>query len=273
MDKCVYLHKDKEGVVRYVGQGSENRAYEFSKTKRSTAWFKVFNDEYPTVEIVAKKLDVNEANSLESRLISEHRNTCCNIRPVTVPHDMTYEEMDEWFYIDPECPSGLRWKKQRPRSRSRAGDQAGSILQKTNNKKYWQVKLFDTVFKVHRIVYLLKNGSIDRNKVVDHIDGDGTNNKVENLRLVTYFENAHNKVVSQNKKLSVKNVKESRRFYFGVFEVMGEIVSLKVEKKDYPDDKSALSYLVQQIEDLRQKYISNCVDSIYKLKQGLINVR
>lgn len=272
MNKCVYLHKDRYNIVRYVGQGSENRAYEFSKTKRSNAWFKVFNDEIPAVEIVAKGLSVREANKLESQLISEYRNTCCNLRPVTIPHEMTYDEMNEWFYIDPECPSGLRWKKQRPRSRSRAGDQAGSVLQKTGNKKYWQVKIFDTVFKVHRIVYLLNNGFIDSNKVVDHIDGNGTNNKVENLRLVTHFENAHNKLVSQNKKLSVKNVKESRRFYFGVFEVMGEIISLKVEKKDYPDDKSALSCLVQQIEDLRQKYISDCVESGYKFKQDLINV-
>lgn len=273
MSKCVYLHKDKNNIVRYVGQGSECRAYEFSKTKRSVAWFKVFNNEFPIVEIVAKGLDIDEANELESQLILKHKNTCCNLRPVTVPHEMLYEEMNEWFYIDPECPSGLRWKKQRPRSRSRAGHQAGSVLKKTGNKQYWQVKIFDTVYKVHRIVYLLSKGSIEKNKVVDHIDGDGTNNSVDNLRLVTYFENAHNKTVSQNKKLSVKNVKESRRFYFGVFEVKGEIISLKVEKKDYPDDKSALDCLVAKIEKMRQECVYNTVNESENITEGdLINV-
>lgn len=257
MNKCVYLHKDKNGVVRYVGQGSLDRAKCKAKTRRSKAWWDIFAVEKPIVEIFATDLDQNTANEIEKSLIEKHKETCCNIRPVTIPHEMTFEVMNEWFYIDPECPSGLRWKKQRPRSRSREGDQAGAVLKKAHNKVYWQVKVFDTVYKVHRIVYLLHNGSIDNNMLVDHIDGDGTNNRVENLRLVNHFENAHNKTVSANKKLSVKNIKESKRFYFGIFVVKGETISLKVAKRDFQSNDLALNHLVQQIEQLRSKYIQD----------------
>lgn len=41
----------------------------------------------------------------------------------------------------------------------------------------------------HRLVYEKYFGKIPKGKVIDHIDGNRTNNKIENLRLVTPKEN------------------------------------------------------------------------------------
>lgn len=44
-------------------------------------------------------------------------------------------------------------------------------------------------YRTHRFVWECFNGLIPRDKVIDHIDGDKTNNMLSNLRLVTVPEN------------------------------------------------------------------------------------
>jgi hypothetical protein len=45
--------------------------------------------------------------------------------------------------------------------------------------------------RVHRFVWEYFNGPIPPDKVIDHIDGDKTNNALSNLRLVTNKQNIH----------------------------------------------------------------------------------
>ena len=47
-------------------------------------------------------------------------------------------------------------------------------------------------FKQHRIIYYMFTGDPLTNKVVDHIDGDKANNRLNNLRAVTHRENSQN---------------------------------------------------------------------------------
>lgn len=60
------------------------------------------------------------------------------------------------------------------------------------NRFYKRVKLYDNGVRrhyyVHRIVAALFIGSID-GMSVDHIDGNQSNNNVNNLRIVTQYEN------------------------------------------------------------------------------------
>ena len=44
----------------------------------------------------------------------------------------------------------------------------------------------------HRIIWTLVHGTIPKGYVIDHIDGDGCNNRIENLRCVTPSVNATN---------------------------------------------------------------------------------
>lgn len=57
---------------------------------------------------------------------------------------------------------------------------------------------------VHRLVYLTFNGEIDENTVIDHIDQNKFNNKLENLRMITSSENSKNCVKIYNKYVSPK---------------------------------------------------------------------
>lgn len=244
MDKCVYLHKDKDGIVRYVGQGNRERAETTAPSKRTKNWLHYFSKySPPDIEIVQAGLSVEDATELESALIEKYSETICNIRPAKLAHEIDFDTMNEWFYLDDTCPAGLRWKKQRLRSKKREGDQAGSILTKTTGKLYWQVKVFDHVYKVHRIVFLLANGYIDRHSVVDHIDGNGLNNHPSNLRLVSSFENAHNSKVSVAADIHSCKIEESRRRYYALFKHNDEIFSLKVNKVDHVSDEVALETL------------------------------
>ena len=59
-------------------------------------------------------------------------------------------------------------------------------------------------FSIHRLVWEAFNCTIPEGMQIDHIDGDKTNNKLSNLRVVTPKENSNNPV-------TLERVKESNR--------------------------------------------------------------
>lgn len=77
------------------------------------------------------------------------------------------------------------------RGRVKAGEIAGN-LDTSKGKGYWRVKLNGKSYYVHRLIYIMFHGHIPRNKQVDHINQIKTDNRVENLRLVTQTENQWN---------------------------------------------------------------------------------
>lgn len=55
---------------------------------------------------------------------------------------------------------------------------------------------------LHRFIYRLAGISIPQDKMIDHINGDGLDNRLENLRLVTHSENQQNRIVHRQGKLT-----------------------------------------------------------------------
>ncbi len=259
-DKCVYLHKDSNGVVKYVGHGNKDRPFEHSQGKRSKLWYDVFKDTNPAVEIVATNLSYSQAVQLQNDLIKAHKETIVNTSEITPPPYMDFEWFDEWFYVDESSPSGLRWKKQRPRSKMYSGDQAGSLLTKETGKLYWQIKVGRKVYKVHRVVYLLTHGTIDEGLVIDHIDGNGLNNNINNLRLVPHFVNCMNKAVSKTKEFNEKNISETKRSFHACFEFLGKVYNFRIRKDDFDNNDAALEHIknlveTKRIELYKEKYV------------------
>lgn len=80
---------------------------------------------------------------------------------------------------------------------SRYGKPVGS-LRKAKNTYYIIVSIKYEDYYVHRLAWLLIHKTDPLLDDVDHIDGDGTNNKADNLRLVNDSVNRKNSRLSKN---------------------------------------------------------------------------
>jgi hypothetical protein len=74
----------------------------------------------------------------------------------------------------------------------------------------------------HRVIYLMVHGELNTNLCIDHIDQDGTNNKISNLRAVSHKINMKN----------TRRKKNNSTGYCGVYPAGGRFVArLKIGEK------------------------------------------
>lgn len=210
MSYYVYLHLDKESVVRYVGKGAGPRAY--SKTFRSKKWYSLFSEDPPEVIIVKDDLSNDEALTLEELLIEKYSTTIVNCRKSSRVNELNFKELNERLYVSNESKTGLKWRNT-PSFKVKNGNDAGS-LGKSNGKTYYAVRVNRKVYQAHRVVYLLTHGVLCPTLVVNHIDGDGTNNSISNLEAITQRENVLKRKMSKNNLSGVNGV--YARFHKGI---------------------------------------------------------
>ena len=77
----------------------------------------------------------------------------------------------------------------------KAGSEVGAIHTcgtKASKKKYLRTRFNGKFTYVHRIIYVLMMG--EQPETIDHIDGDGTNNRWDNLRNVPHRLNGKNQL-------------------------------------------------------------------------------
>lgn len=94
----------------------------------------------------------------------------------------------------------LYWKK-KPGRGTAVGSRAGTVC-KSNNRR--SIRLFGIRDLEYRVIFLMHYGYFP--EMVDHIDGDVTNNKIENLRASSRTTNQHNAKLSSRNTSGVKNV-------------------------------------------------------------------
>lgn len=66
------------------------------------------------------------------------------------------------------------------------------IIKGSDRNGYKRITLKGKVYSIHRIIWELFNGSIPEGQIIDHIDGNRSNNALNNLRLVSQSENMNN---------------------------------------------------------------------------------
>ena len=96
------------------------------------------------------------------------------------------DALKQWFFYDPKT-GVLTWRMSN--RYITAGTRAGCI----GGKGYLYVRLMGKVYRAHHLAWLMHYGEWpDPTLVVDHINGDTGDNRIENLRLATITQNAAN---------------------------------------------------------------------------------
>jgi hypothetical protein len=96
----------------------------------------------------------------------------------------------------------------------RAGKIAGSVKKDVGrNTAYVTININRQHHYAHRLAWLHVYGSWPSGQI-DHIDLDGTNNRIDNLRLATVKQNAANSPARKNNRLGVKGVRQRTRNSF-----------------------------------------------------------
>lgn len=79
-----------------------------------------------------------------------------------------------------------------------AGRLAGRTAKTRGGKNYSQIAIGRILFYSHRLAWIYVYGSIKSEMQIDHIDGNGANNRISNLRVVDAPTNGTNKSIPSN---------------------------------------------------------------------------
>lgn len=180
-NKCVYIHKDLDGNIRYIGSGNPRRP--FDKQSRSKEHLSMWDDLQK--EVILKDVNIFQAREEEQRLIA-HSDVAYLLNKHTQVgrlHKVEYETISKYLKIDECSPSCLSWIKSPSKWHVKAGEFAGCQQKESG---YYSVTLHKCQYKVHRVVYCLHTRTdLHSGMVVDHIDNNRGNNNPNNLRLVS----------------------------------------------------------------------------------------
>lgn len=103
----------------------------------------------------------------------------------------------------------LKWKVNR-QGHVKAGDVAGTVFTNSSGKSYMSLHVNRKHHLVHRVCWLIHYGENPK-ACIDHINGNGLDNRIENLRDVTRSKNQRNMKVSSKSKTGVMGVSWSKR--------------------------------------------------------------
>jgi len=152
---------------------------------------------------------------------------------------LTQERLKELLSYDPDTGIFV-WRVRK--ANIRAGTIAGTYF-----IGYISIGIDKKRFLAHRLAFLYMNGSFpEKGFVVDHYDGNGSNNKFSNLRIVTYQIN------NQNKKSANKTKNRTSQFLGVAWHSRN-----KKWQAHITDKHGKIHYLgiFKEEEDARQAYI------------------
>ena len=116
---------------------------------------------------------------------------------------LTQKEIHNLFeYVDGK----LYWKIDN-RSRKVKGEVAGW----KNNLDYHKVCINSKQYAIHQLIWILHKGQIPNGKIIDHVDGNPYNNKIENLRIASLQENQYNCKLRKDNTSGIKGVSWDKR--------------------------------------------------------------
>ena len=107
--------------------------------------------------------------------------------------------LEDFEYKDGE----LYWKK--PGRSRKVGNKIGCLDRHGYIHTHYRCK----TYLLHRLIFLMHRGYLP--SMLDHIDGNKLNNRIENLREATFFENSSNARISKRNTTGIKGVSWDKR--------------------------------------------------------------
>jgi len=125
-----------------------------------------------------------------------------------------------------ENTGALVWLMNRGTRKVKGLEAGWIVIPQRGRTKYIDIRVNGFAYKAHRLAWLYVHGEWPL--IIDHIDGDGTNNRMSNLRNVTESENTRNRPLQLNNSSGHSGVylcKPSGKWY-AIIGVKGKKVSL-----------------------------------------------
>lgn len=259
MKYYVYGHYNTvDDQLFYIGKGSGKRLNNLEN--RSKLW-KTYTSNHPWYsKIIVDNLSESEAFKIEKELIYKNKESIINISVNS--ETKIIPDFSSLFYYNPLSPSGLSWLVDNVGNNGRIYNKkdtpVGSI--RDGHRSVWKIVVNNEKYYVHRIIYSLYN-KLPCDMVVDHLDGNTLNNKLENLCLKTQKENTRNcKKPSNSGKLTgvsfrsrVKKGKEHLTYSAYVYTLQGKLKTKTFSISKYGEEEAfrlACEWRKEQIEQL-----------------------
>lgn len=118
---------------------------------------------------------------------------------------------------------GLLYWKISPITRIKVGNFAGYFSKPYG---YQEVKYQQKEYRAHRIIWEIFKGPIPSGMEIDHIDGDGSNNLIKNLRCVTHQQNICNQKLRTNNQHGQVGIYQKRKRWCARIGVDGKNINL-----------------------------------------------
>lgn len=113
---------------------------------------------------------------------------------------LTQAELKELLDYDPATGSFF-WRKTLRNGKGGAGKKAGG-----ERYGYIFIAVKGRIYRAHRLAWLYVYGEFPPDKLIDHINGNRSDNRIENLRLASQGENLMNRGRQSNNKAGYKGI-------------------------------------------------------------------
>lgn len=148
------------------------------------------------------------------------------------------ETLNEWLNYDPTT-GDLTWKKRR--ATGGRVKEVGDLATKTGPRGYHRVVIGGEYYQAHRVCWSIYHQDLlQPDEVLDHANGDRSDNRLCNLRKVKLWENNHNRVSNcdetgthYNAKANAarpwvaKLYKNNQRIHLGYYETREEAIEAR----------------------------------------------
>ena len=163
-----------------------------------------------------------------------------------IRRDYNSVNWSEHFYLDETSPSGLRWNRdvitgKASFVRIKIGSVVGNLNTRSGRNIAWVTRVNGKAYLVHRIIWVMVHGYIDTTLVIDHLNGDASDNSVQNMCLKTVQENSQNRFRVRNNTSGVNGVRLYQSIYGTTYYIAVWKEHSKYKSKSFSTKKYGMS--------------------------------